>query len=401
MRRKQVVLDVGCWCALALCACSDDATKTPSMNAAGAQAETPTELASDFFTPKLAFSGRDDAPRSVQVSASGEALAQRGYGYESNPAEGEPVFIDGWELRFTRYLVVVDKVGVYAQGADPDVRESVGKPVVEQRGPWIVDLKKTGPLVGAGGAPETAIPLTVLNADFDTTRTYAFSYETAPASFAVRNTNLRMADEGALREMIEHGWVKYIEGTATYAGRTPSESVDSTFRPYPKRVHFVFGVADPARYANCHNPEIGESDEPKNRGVRPNADGSVRAQLTLHTDHAFWDQADVEGTPLRFDALAARVPTFGEERAEHELRLSDLADISPSALRDRRGDPVRDRADQTRGYSPGVVAPPVYGSNGVEEITDLRSFVAYNNRAQGHLNSDGLCLVQPTAALGY
>lgn len=403
MGRNRMVQVARVCLGLALCACSADDAVAPSGDASAADAGSApaTELASDFFSPKLAFSSRDDAPRSVQVSASGEALAQRGYDYESSPGAGEPVFVDGWELRFSRYLVVIDKVGVYQQGSDPDVRESVGKPVVERRGPWIVDLKKSGPLVGAGGSPETAVPLTVLTADFDTTRTYAFSYETGAASFGVHNTNLRMADRDALLEMIDHGWVKYIEGTATYAGRAASASVDSSFQSYPKRVHFVFGVSDPARYVNCHNPEIGESDEPKNRGVRPGADGAVRAQITMHSDHAFWDQADVEGTPLRFDALAARAQGFGDDQAVHELRLEDLAEVSPSALRDLRGEPVRDRGEQTSGYARGAVAPPVYGTNGVEEISDLRSFVAYNNRAQGHFNSDGLCLVQPTAALSF
>ena len=397
MGRRCVALGIG-WLWLLLGACSDDSVARPdATDGTDRDAGQATELASDFFSPKLAFTTRDDAPRSVQVSASGEALAQQGYNYESAPAAGEPVFVDGWELRFSRYLVVIDKVGVYQLGADPDVRASVGKPVVERRGPWIVDLKKTGPLIGAGGAPETAIPLTVLTADFDSARGYAFSYETGPASFAVRNTNLRMADRDALLEMIDHGWVKYIEGTASYVGRASGDS----FQKYPRRVHFLFGVADPARYVNCHNPEIGESDEPKNRGLRPSADGAVRAQLTFHSDHAFWDQADVEGSPLRFDALAARAQAFGEDEATHELRLDDLADVSPSALTDRLGAPVRDRGDQTSGYTRGAVAPPVYGTNGVEEITDLRSFVAYNNRAEGHLNSDGLCLVQPTAALGF
>ena len=31
----------------------------------------------------------------------------------------------------------------------------------------------------------------------------------------------------------------------------------------------------------------------------------------------------------------------------------------------------------------------------------LRDFVAYNARAQGHLNSDGLCFVQPNGPLAY
>jgi hypothetical protein len=204
-----------------------------------------------------------------------------------------------------------------------------------------------------------------------------------------------------LQQMIEHGWVKYFAGTATYRGRIPSESVDPSFRAYPTVVKFAFGFADPARYVNCHNPEIGDEDEPANRGLRPSESGTTRAQLTFHTDHFFWDQADVEGTPLRFDPLAARVSGFGDDSAEHDVSMSDLQDVSASALSDRNGKAVRDRGDQTQGYSPDVGAPPVFGSNGVAEITDLRSFVAYNNRGQGHLNSDGLCLVEATAPLSY
>ena len=362
-----------------------------------------TELPSDFFTkPPPAFSARADAPRTVQVSASGEALGQRGFAYSSSPAEGELVFVDGWEVRFERYLVVIDHVALNQPGPDPDKRDLLGPTVVEGRGPWVVDLHKVGPLVGAGGSPETAVPLTVLTASFDTTRGYALSYATAPASYALRNTNLVEADRSALLEMIEHGWVKYIAGTATYRGRTPSDSVDSSFAAYPTQVHFQLGLADPARYVNCHNPEIGEADEPKNRGVRPSGSGAVRAQLTFHTDHLFWDQVDVEGAPLRFDALAARVQGFGSDpSAPHELSLDDLAEVSPTALVDRQGSAVEDRGSQTQGYERGLVAPPVYGTQGASGLSDLRSFVAYNNRAQGHLNSDGLCLVEPTAELSF
>jgi hypothetical protein len=324
-----------------------------------------------------------------------------GYHYDSAPG-ADPVFVDGWDVSFERYLVVIDRVLVSQPGPDPDKRGQLGSTVVEQRGPWVVDLHKRGPLVGAGGPPETAFPLAVLHADFDTTRGYAFSYQTAPASYAVRNTNLVEADHDALQQMIDHGWVKYIAGTARYRGRTPSDSVDDTFRDYPTEVHFTFGFADSAEYVNCHNPEIGEQDEPANRGVRPNAQGAVRAQLTFHSDHFFWDQADVEGTPLRFDALAARVVGFGSDvGSSHELQLDQLADVKPSALADASGQPVRDRGSQTDGYHPDPGAPPVYATNGVSEIDDLRSFVVYNNRGQGHLNSDGLCLVVPSAQLSF
>lgn len=388
------------WCA----GCSDETE--PRRSAAGAEAprdaQAPDELPSDFFTAKRpAFSRSDDEAETIQVSASGEALAQIGYDYSATPGD-EPVFVDGWELRFDRYLVVIERVRVSELGADPDMRSLLGKSVVEQRGPWVVDLHKNGPIVGAGGAPETAVPLAVLRARFDTTRTYAFSYETGPATYAVQNTNLVEADREALQEMIDHGWVKYISGRARYRGRDPNDSLDPTFQVYPEQVHFAFGFADPARYLNCHNPEIGEQDEPVNRGVRPNATGAVRAQLTFHSDHFFWDQADVEGTPLRFDALAARAQGFGDDPgSSHELRMEDLQGVPPSALVNRRGDPVRDRAGQTEGYQAGPGAPPVYATNGAAEIEDLRSFVAYNNRGQGHLNSDGLCLVEPNGELGF
>jgi len=422
--RRRASIYLGMFCALLLCACGDDDSDQDSASEAGsgvgaagsessvagagsgagtAGAESSaTELPADFFTPPAAaFSSTDDAPRTVQVSASGEVFGQTLFSYTNPPPEGAPVFVDGWQIEFTRYLVVIDSVSLNEPGSDPDVRDALGSVVVEQRGPWVVDLHKAGPIVGAGGPPETAVPLTVLSADFDTSRTYAVSYETGPASYELHNTNLTDTDRDALLEMIEHGWVKYVEGEATYLGRTPSETVDSSFLSYPTRVHFAFGLADPARYVNCHNPEIGEEDEPKNRGVRPAGNGAVRAQLTFHTDHMFWDQADVEGTPLRFDALAARVQGFGSDAALHELTLDELVGVSPSNLTDQSGAPVRDRGDQTTGYEPGPVAPPTYGTQGISEITDLRSFVAYNNRAQGHLNSDGLCAVVPTGTLAF
>lgn len=404
MRRQNALLGAAVSGLLWWVGCSSDDTD-------GAHATSPddgdvverTELPEDFFEATRApFTMQDDAARTIQVSASGEALGAQGYDYTSTPGDGDLVFVDGWQVRFTRYLVTIGKVSVAAMGADPDKRDQVGSTVVEQRGPWIVDVHKPGPIVGAGGSPETAVPVVVLRANFDTARTYAFSYETTPATFSVKNTNLVAADRAALLAMIEHGWVKYIEGTATYRGRTSSASVDSSFEDYPTRVHFAFGIADPAAYLNCHNPEIGEADEPTNRGVRPSGAGAVRAQLTFHTDHLFWDQADVEGAPLRFDALAARVLRFGEDTgALHELTSEELAGVSPSALVDQNEQPVRDRGEQTQGYEPGAVRPPTYGTNGVSDITDLRSFIAYNNRAQGHLNSDGLCFVQPSAELSF
>ena len=57
-----------------------------------------------------------------------------------------------------------------------------------------------------------------------------------------------------------------------------------------------------------------------------------------------------------------------------------------------------DRGAQTAGYSgTGRLA---YQTNGAA-VGDLREFVVYNARAGGHLNSDGLCFVQPTGPVGF
>jgi len=281
----------------------------------------------------------------------------------------------------------------------------VGPTVVHRAGPWIVDGHLHGSLAGAGGAPETAVPLFVINGPdaggtFDTTMQYAWSFENAHASASMINVNLPSADQSIVEQMITNQWTHYIEGTATYMGRAPTATVDPTFSAYPTSVHFAFGFAAPSAYINCHNPEIGDMDIPANWGLRPSATGAVRAQITFHTDHSFWDTALVEGTPLRFDAYAARVPDFGMV-GSHMLGMGDFMGVNPAALTDRTGMPVLDRADQTTGYMPDMGIPPVYALNGATGISDLRDWFAFNTRTQGHLNSDGLCLVSPTGPLAY
>ena len=367
-----------------------------------AMTDASTSLPATFFPPQApAFGPRTDAPRSVQISVSAEDVVESGYIYDPNPGPSDAVFVDGWSLTFEHYFVVIHSARLNGSPSDPSMRGVVGPLVAEARGPWLVDLRRPGPLVGAAGSPETAWPLDVLPGPFDPSTMYAFSYETAPASASMRNVNVPESDRTWVERMLARRWSILVAGTATYEGRAATETVDSTFRPYPTEVHFEFGWSMPTRYVNCHNPEIGEADEPANRGIRPSATGAQRAQLTFHTDHFFWDQADVEGTPLRFDAFAARSSRFGMTGGMYSVSMEDLAGVPPSALVDRAGNPVRDRGNQTTGYMAGAGSPPAYLVNTASEITDLRSFAAYNARAQGHLNSDGLCLVEPSAPIGY
>lgn len=359
-------------------------------------------LPANFFTPRpAAFAPTDNVARSVQVSISGESLAETGYDYTAMPAEGEPVFVDGWELRFDHYIVVIGSVQLNQPGADPTMRSSIGGLVARAEGPWIVDLHNRGPLTGAGGPPETATALTVLTQQmngqpFDPAIRYAFSFATTPATCAMQNVNLSADATGAVNAMLAGGWTKYISGTATYRGRMATAMVDPEFQNYPRVVRFSFGFNDRASYVNCHNPQIGAEDVAANRGVQVSMMGKVSAQITMHTDHSFWDEADVEGTPLHFDPIAARVPDFGmSPMGMSSVSLDDLQGVMPSALTTRTGMPVRNRGTMTMGVTDNS-PPPSYSVNSAAgSIRDLREFVIYNTRAQGHLNSDGICFVRP------
>ena len=364
-------------------------------------------LSSHFFDPFPApFDMTTSMPGSVQVSLSTEALGELGYAYTSTPSANAVDFVDGWALDFDHYLVVIGSVTIAAQGADPTMRNVVGATLAHRVGPWLVDGHRHGSISGAGGAPETATPLFVFTGpdgggSFDTAAQYAFSFENARATRDMINVNVPMRDQAIAEQMVTNGWTHYVSGTATYQGRASTASVDPTFQRYPTTVHFVWGWAATTRYINCHNPEIGNMDAPANRGVRPSATGAVRAQLTLHTDHSFWDEGQVHGTPLRFDAFAARASNFGMTMMPHELRLSDFVGVPPAALVDRMSMPVLDRGAQTTGYTPDTGIPPVYSANGATGIADLRDWFAYLTSSQGHLNSDGLCFVMPVGPFSY
>jgi hypothetical protein len=273
----------------------------------------------------------------------------------------------------------------------------------------VVNLHAHGILTGAGGAPESATPLLVFTQPasggaFDPSVRYGFSFDTVPASCNVHNVNLVGADLADLQTMVSHGWTKFFSGTATYRGdANMGPDGGASFTNYPQSIRFAFGFSDPASYINCENPELGPSDT--DRGVQPSASGPSRAQITMHTDHFFWDQTDVEGTPLHFDPIAARAVDFGTNPTQqHSVSLSDLMGDFPTALTDRRGALVADRGlPSLEASMMDTNPPPSYGigSAGSASVHDLRDFVTYNARGQGHLNSNGLCFVRPTAAITY
>lgn len=389
-----------------LAGCSDPGTSPgATVDAGSALVDAPLPagdaavLPPGFATPVApAFTASTRTPRTVQVSISSEDLGQSGFDYTATPSDGAIVFVDGWELRFSRIVLTVANLRLNQPGTVPTDQGSVGAAVATVPGRFAVDLQKAGQLTGAGGAPETAIPLAVVTSpaaggSLDPTVRYAFSYDAVAASGAAINVNLDAAGVAAYEQMIRRGWTEYVEGTATYRGAAPAAG--SPFADYPTTVTFRFGWSAPAQYVNCNNPDNGGGEVP---GVQPSATGSARAQITFHMDHLFWGALGVEDPPPHFDQFAARAQAVGGVSV---VTLDDAMGVVPTNLVDRMMRPVPDRGGQTMGYTPRNAAALSLDLGGNSNIRDLRDFATFSARAGGHLNADGLCFVRPLGAITY
>lgn len=330
------------------------------------------------------------APRTINVSITGEGEAQQGFDYTASPSEGARVFVDGWQVRFDRILTTVANIRLNRPGTTPSDQSIIGAAVFTSPQAFAVDLVRPGPLTATDG--DTAVPLLVIGgagAALDPMVRYAFSFDAVRARAAATNVNLDEAAVTAYEEMLRRGWTWLFEGTATYRGVAPPPG--SAFASYPTTVRLRFGFGADTRYVNCNNPDNGGDDAP---GVAPNAGASVTAQITVHIDHMFWSALGIEDPALRFDPIAAR--------AQNGLvTLDDLRGVVPTNLRDRMNRPVPDRGGQTVGYTarnPDALSFDLGGNSG---IADLREFLAFSQRASPHLNGDGLCAVRPSSEITF
>ena len=97
---------------------------------------------------------------------------------------------------------------------------------------------------------------------------------------------------------------------------------------------------------------------------------------------------------------------MSDSARELEIAL-DSAQLSFGTTRGRRVERVPSRSERQLASaiqppSTGRMTPPSYAVHSAgSTIHDFRDFVVYNARGQGHLNSDGLCFVQPNGPLVY
>jgi hypothetical protein len=351
----------------------------------------------------------------VQLTASGEVLALGGYAFPPASA-GDPDFVDGWEVRFTRFIAVIDKVTL---SADPDTSPAdqslTGKVAAEADGPWAIDLHQGGPLMGKGGSGEEAYPIATLanqnkngGAAFDPTVRYAFGFDLVPATASA--TRIHIApDDPDYAEMVQRGWNVLYVGTATWRGDQASPPCRSTgpagydFSAIPKTVNFRFGFATPTSFINCQNPDNdparGIGGESHERGVQVKDNAQAIVQVTIHTDHPFWESF-AHDTPAHFDQLASLAKKQAD--GSYLVTLDDAQGVDYRAFTDPAGNPLPWRACDAQYSPPDLNAQMAFTSLSIPEnamgspsavMRDYLDYMRYDQSTQGHLNSDGLCFV--------
>jgi len=349
----------------------------------------------------LSCGGSSSNGAKIQFSASGEVLALGGYGYPPASANAA-AFVDGWEIHFTKLLTTIDK-------------SQVGSLVAELDGPWAIDLHQGGPLPGKGGGNEQAYPIQVLDnqnknggKSFDPTVRYAFGFDLIPATASAKFLQLASTDAD-YQDMITNGYVVLYVGTATWRGNgtggAACTTTDNTFdfTKLPQVVNFRLGFKSPTTYLNCQNPDNdpakGLGSENHERGVQVKANDTVIAQVTVHTDHPFWESF-VHDTPPHFDQLAALA--VKDSNGNYNVSLTQTVGV------DYTGFKFGSLGLPWRACAPGYTPPNTNAVMGFDSLTiphnpagdpstsmrDYFDYMTYNQSTQGHLNSDGLCFVQ-------
>ena len=403
-------------CLVLLAGCSSsDPTNAGNASLECVPAATPRSDTGYALQPFCA--PNDPGPGNIWFAASGEVLALTGYAFPP-ASDADAAFVDGWEVHFSHLLTTIDKLTL---SENPDYQKgsqrSTGKLVTEVDGPWAVDLSRSEPsyLSGKGGAGEQAVPFAALAAQnknggsafaTDGSR-YAFGFDTVAATDSAFNVNLDADALGDYQAMVQAGCAVLYVGTATFKG-DPSVAgcVTDASRSWPKTVNFKFCFKSPTSYLNCQNPDNDPADaisgaEEHQRGIAFLSNSSVIGQVTLHTDHPFWDSV-LHDSPAHFDQFASRAVKSASGAL---VTLEDTRGVDYTAFTDTRGNPVEWRycIEPPTDVHPKLVGamrfdphsvPSAARSNPATGLRDYADFATYNQSTQGHLNSDGLCFVR-------
>lgn len=335
-----------------------------------------------------------------KVTITGESQATEGFVYP--PAEsGAAYFVDGWEVKWSEFVVFIDKVTL-SENPDRNAADQsqTGPQIAQLDGPWVVNLAEQGALASKeqnGTAHELGvIAKRTDGAEFDATEKYALGYDFAAPSASAKKVGA--VSDSTLNAMTTSGYTLLLRGTATFKGtgcRSSNAAYD--FNRLPKMVSFELGFKVPVTFKNCVNPELMPTES---RGVQGERGKETVAQLTLHSDHPLWDSLE-EDAPLRFDLIAARKSVAtGAGPASAEVSMADLAGVDFQAGTDAQGMalPYRVCGDDaplpSGNVSYGTGGVPISPNGAAAGLKDYVDYMTYNVSTMGHLNNDGLCFPQ-------
>ena len=383
---------------LAACGSSDKGPSECSVDGAAASDTAQTGGLRAFQSPS------NPGPSGIWVTASGEILALGGYPFPP-PTADAVAFVDGWDVRFTRLLVTLDHL-TFSENPDsvPGDQSKAGREVARVNGPWAVDLHKGGPLPGKGGAGEQAVPIAAVTgqnangcAPFDSTQRYAFGFDVVAASNGALNVNLD--DEGLAdyADMIAQGYSVLYVGTATFKG-TDCTPTSPEFQIYPlnsgSQVNFRFGFRTRTSYLNCQNPDNQSAapfqGEEYQRGLYVYDNKAAIAQVTIHTDHPFWDGTTHDSAP-HFDPFAAR---YTGTSSTPTAVVEDFVSVDYTDFADAQGNALPWRNCVGSSFTPPDTSSMHFLNTAGVKLRNFAEFMTFNQRTQGHFNSDGLCYVR-------
>jgi len=414
LRGSAVVRAFSVLCLVTGCSANGEPRRAPGAASACVPAPTPTSASGFALQPFCAPS--DPGKGNIWFAASGEVLALTGYAFPP-ASDSDAAFVDGWEVRFEHLLTTIDGLTL---SENPDQQKGTqlgtGRLVARVNGPWAVDLSHRDEryLAGKGGGSELAVPIAALDRQnqnddrafaTDGTR-YAFGFDLIAATPSAQNVNLDPEALADYEEMTQSGCAVLYVGTATFKGDPKFPGcVTEASQSWPQTVHFRLCFKSEVSYLNCQNPDNDPAEpishaEEHQRGIAFLENSSVVAQVTLHTDHPFWDSV-LHDSPAHFDQYAARAIRSG---ASGMVTLEDTRGVDYTAYTDVSGNPVQWRycVEPPIDVHPKLVGAMRFDPHGVPAsetnpalgLRDYHDFATYNQSTQGHLNSDGLCYVK-------
>lgn len=244
----------------------------------------------------------DAGTGTVQVFVEAEDTIPNGL----EPGDGEEQVVDGWTVRYDRFLVTVGDF----TAARSDGTEQLSAPTI-----YVVDLLN----LPAGGLVLAEF------ADVEATRwdDVAYSLPNATAdALAAEGT-----DAADLQLMIDAGFSLYIEGEISKPDGQACPAGDPDACLTAPAVRFAWGLAAGTRFADCAPPTGA-------LGFAVPSGGAAQVKPTIHGDHWFFTNLTqgAELTQRRAQWIADADLDLDGETTLEELRAIPAANLFPAEL---------------------------------------------------------------------